>query len=115
MTIDKAADKMKCLKHKALQGAIIVHDTYSDDYELLNESALTALDMAIASLEAWEKVKAEIEELEKSYGFDKATKYGNKDEKQMDLSYSTMYMYEIAGTVDEIKEIIDKHLQEVTA
>lgn len=72
-----------------------------------------AFEIAIASLEAWEKVKAEIEELEKSYGFDKATKYGNKDEKQMDLSYSTMYMYEIAGMVDEIKEIIDKHLQEI--
>lgn len=75
---------------------------------------LQAFTKAIASLEAWGKVKAEIEELEKSYGFDKATKYGNKDEKQMDLSYSTMFMYEIAGTVDEIKEIIDKHLQEVT-
>ena len=59
MTIDKAADKMKCLKHKALQGAIIVHDTYSDDYELLNESALTALDMAIASLEALKEIRQE--------------------------------------------------------
>ena len=73
-----------------------------------------AIEMAIASLEAWEKVKQEIENLEKLYGFDKATKYGNRDEKQMDLSYSTMFMYEIAGTVDEIKEIINKHLQEVT-
>ena len=62
MTIDKAADKMKCLKYKALQGAIIVHDTYSDDYELFNESALTALDMAIASLEAWGKVRQEMED-----------------------------------------------------
>ena len=60
MTIDEAIDKMKYLKYKALQGAIIVHDTYSDDYELLDESALTALDMLIASLEAWEKVKADI-------------------------------------------------------
>lgn len=75
---------------------------------------IDALNMAIASLDAWQKVKQEIEDLEKSYGFDKATKYGNKDGKQMDLSYSTMFMYEIAGMVDEIKEIIDKHLQEVT-
>lgn len=80
---------------------------------LFSEKHFKAFEIAIASLEAWEKVKAEIEELEKSYGFDKATKYGNKDEKQMDLSYSTMYMYEIAGMVDEIKEIIDKHLQEI--
>ena len=48
---------MKHLKYKALQGAIIVHDTYSDDYELLDESALTALDVAIASLEAWGEIK----------------------------------------------------------
>ena len=72
-----------------------------------------SMEIAIASLEEWEKVRQEIEDLEKSYGFDKATKYGNKDGKQMDLSYSTMYMYEIAGLVDEIKEIIDKHIKEV--
>lgn len=72
-----------------------------------------ALDMAIRSLEAWEKVKAEIEEIEKNYGFDKATKYGNKNAEQQNLSYSTMMMYEIAYIIDDIKEIIDKHLQEV--
>ena len=80
---------------------------------ILDPRYIEAERMAIKSLEAWEKVRQEIEDLEKSYGFDKATKYGNKDEKQMDLSYSTMYMYEIAGLVDEIKEIINKHLQEI--
>lgn len=63
MTIEESVSKMKHLKYKALQEDIIVHDTYSDDYGLLDESALTALDMAIASLEAWDKIKQEINDL----------------------------------------------------
>lgn len=92
MTIDKAADKMKCLKYKALQGAIIVHDTYSDDYELFNESALTALDMAIASLEAWQKVRQDIQT--------------ETDDKSNNMYFNLGMLGALA--------IINKHLQEVT-
>ena len=56
-----------------------------------------------------DKIRAEIEEIEKNYGFDKATKYGNKNAEQQSLSYSTMMMYEIADIIDEIKEIINKY------
>ena len=72
----------------------------------------TALDMAIRSLEAWEKVNAEIEKIEKAYGLDKSTKYGNEDAEQQRLSYSTMHMYEVADIIDEIKEIINKYKTE---
>ena len=98
MTIDKAADKMKCLKYKVLQGAIIVHDTYSDDYELLNESALTALGMAIASLEAWGKIKKEIE---------------HKKFRTMEVQISDAHLG-FNGGLECALAIIDKHLQEVT-
>lgn len=59
-----------------------------------------------------DKIRTEIEEIEKNYGFDKATKYGNKNAEQQRLSYSTMMMYEIANIIDEIKEIIDKYKTE---
>lgn len=59
-----------------------------------------------------DRIRAEIEEIEKNYGFDKATKYGNKNAEQQSLSYSTMMMYEIANIIDEIKEIIDKYKAE---
>ena len=45
---------------------IPLHGTIDDvDRELPDGRLITALEMAIASLEAWGKVKAEIEELEK--------------------------------------------------
>lgn len=59
--------------------------------------------------ELLDKIRTEIEEIEKNYGFDKATKYGNKNAEQQSLSYSTMMMYEVAYIIDEIKEIIDKY------
>lgn len=55
-----------------------------------------ALEMAIASLEAWEKVKAEIE-----------------DEKiDFDINIGMEKYYNNA--IDDVLQIIDKHLQEVT-
>ena len=78
-----------------------------------------ALDMAIKALsqepktDVLDKIRAEIEEIEKNYGLDKATKYGNKNAEQQSLSYSTMMMYEIADIIDEIKEIIDKHIADM--
>ena len=37
----------------------------------------------------------------KQYGLDDATKYGNKNAKQQNFSYSTMMMYEIANMIDD--------------
>ena len=74
-----------------------------------------AFDMAIEALgqtDTLDKIKAEIEEIEKYYGLDKATKYGNENAEQQRLSYSTMMMYEVADFVDNIKEIIDKYRAE---
>lgn len=50
-----------------------------------------------------------VEELEERTDFLKdCTKYGNKNAKQQDKSYSTMMMYEVADLVDDLIEIV-KH------
>lgn len=36
------------------------------------------------------------------------TKYGNKDAKQQEKSYSTMYMYEIADMVEDLIDIVSE-------
>lgn len=36
------------------------------------------------------------------------TKYGNKDAKQQEKSYSTMYMYEIADMVDDLIDVVSE-------
>ena len=64
---------------------------------------------ALKQADALDKIRAEIEEIEKKYGFDKATKYGNKNAEQQNLSYNTMLFYEIAYIFDDIKDIIDKY------
>lgn len=43
----------------------------------------------------------------KQYGLGDATKYGNKNAKQQDFSYSTMMMYEIADMIDDAPTIIE--------
>ena len=43
--------------------------------------------------------------ISKQYGLDNATKYGNKNAKQQDFSYSTMMMYEIADMIDDAPTI----------
>ena len=48
-----------------------------------------------------------VEELEERADFLKdCTKYGNKNAKQQDKSYSTMMMYEVADLVDDLIEIV---------
>jgi len=47
------------------------------------------------------------DELSKQYGLDDATKYGNKNAKQQEHSYSTMMMYEIANMIDDAPTIIE--------
>lgn len=86
---------------------------YFDDKESEHEMD-EVFDLAKKALEErkddmLDKIKTEIEEIEKDYGFDKATKYGNKNAEQQNLSYSTMMMYEIAYIFDDIKDIIDKY------
>lgn len=48
-----------------------------------------------------------VEELKERTDFLKdCTKYGNKNAKQQTESYSTMMMYEVAGLVDDLIEIV---------
>ena len=56
--------------------------------------------------EVFEKI---IDRLEERASFlSDCTKYGNKDAKQQEKSYSTMFMYEVADLVDDLIEIV-KH------
>ena len=41
------------------------------------------------------------DELMKQYGIENATKYGNKNAKQQEHSYSTMMLYEIADMIED--------------
>lgn len=69
-----------------------------DDISVILEEVETAFDK--------EKV---IEELKGRTSFlQDCTKYGNKDEKQMAQSYSTMMLYEVAQLVDDLIEIVEK-------
>ena len=45
------------------------------------------------------------DELMKNYGFENATKYGNKNAKQQEHSYSTMMLYEIADVIEDAPTI----------
>jgi len=85
-------------------------DTMPEHMELEYKGAI--IDFHCKPLEqqpVLDKIRAEIEAIEVAYGFDKATKYGNKNAEQQSLSYSTMMMYEVASIIDDIKEIIDKY------
>lgn len=50
----------------------------------------------------------------KRYGLDKATKYGNKTEEELNFSYSQMLMYEIAGLFENAPTILDAEEGEET-
>lgn len=43
--------------------------------------------------------------LMENYNLKDATKYGNKNEKQQEHSYDTMYMYEIADMIEDAPTI----------
>ena len=45
--------------------------------------------------------------LKTAYGLERATKYGNESKEQLDNSYSTMMMYEIADMLDYAPTIIE--------
>lgn len=50
-----------------------------------------------------------VEQLEEKTDFLKdCTKYGNKDDKQQEKSYSTMMMYEVADLVEDLIDIVKK-------
>ena len=51
-----------------------------------------------------DKIVAELEE--RTYFLKDCTKYGNKNAKQQDKSYSTMMMYEVADLVDDLIQIV---------
>lgn len=55
-----------------------------------------------------------VEELEERTDFLKdCTKYGNKNEKQQDKSYSAMMMYEVADLVDDLIEIVKQGIEDI--
>ena len=59
---------------------------------------------------AFEKI---IEKLEERTSFlSDCTKYGNKDEKQQNKSYSTMMMYEVADLVDDLIDIVKQEAEQ---
>lgn len=96
MTLDEAINELQ----EDIELYIPLHGTIDDvDRELPDGRLITALEMAIKSLEAWEKVKAEIE-VERA------------DCQIYKLHYAFWdgedYAYK------ECLNIIDKHLQEVT-
>lgn len=85
MTIECAIKEIK----EDIDLYIPLHGTIDDvDRELPDGRLITALEMAIASLEAWEKVKAEI------------------DAYLVAEEFGTAYR-------QDIRAIIDKHLQEI--
>ena len=54
-----------------------------------------------------------IEKLEERTSFlSDCTKYGNKDAKQQNKSYSTMMMYEVADLVDDLIEIVKQEAEQ---
>ena len=54
-----------------------------------------------------------IEKLEERTSFlSDCTKYGNKDAKQQEKSYSTMMMYEVADLVDDLIEIVKQEAEQ---
>ena len=58
---------------------------------------------------AFEKI---LERLEERTSFlSDCTKYGNKDAKQQNKSYSTMMMYEVADLVDDLIEIVKQEAE----
>ena len=59
--------------------------------------------------EVFEKI---IEELEERTSFlSDCTKYGNKDAEQQNKSYSTMMMYEVSDSVDDLIEIVKQEAE----
>ena len=56
-----------------------------------------------------ELIEKIVERLEERTEFLKdCTKYGNKDAKQQEKSYSTMMLYEVADLVDDLIEIVNQ-------
>lgn len=70
-----------------------------------------ALNMAIKSLEIWDKI---IENINTKYGHIlKATKYGNEDAEQQSFSYKNVLMYEVSDILDDILYDIEECRKEV--
>ena len=49
----------------------------------------------------------DVDALKTSYGLECATKYGNESKEQLENSYSTMMLYEIADMLDYAPTIIE--------
>jgi hypothetical protein len=90
-------------KEEAIQ--MLVNATYSDEWQG-NEDLTTAHNMAIKSLEAWDKV---IEEIKEQFdGCDICEWFEDYDWDENNISE-----YRYIGSVDDILDIIRKHLGEL--
>ena len=99
------------ISRKALKQAID-HDFYEHYTKYHDTDQIALIDMVMDDIDempvAFDKEKV-IEELKGRTSFlQDCTKYGNKDEKQMAQSYSTMMLYEVAQLVDDLIEIVEK-------
>lgn len=86
-----------------------IYDTIQAD-EMISREQLAVLQMKILNGTPLPKGHGRLIDADliaKQYGLDDATKYGNKNAKQQDFSYSTMMMYEIADMIDDAQTIID--------
>lgn len=93
----EAIEELKCLREDYWEDDGYGHET--KEYE----DTISALDKAIASLEAWDKI---IENINTKYWHIlKATKYGNEDAEQQSFSYSNVLMYEVSDILNDIEEI----------
>lgn len=75
------------------------------------ERFMQSIDIAIKSLEMWDKI---VEQINTKYGHIlKATKYGNKGAEQQSFSYSNVLMYEVADILDDIEGYNEEYRKEI--
>ena len=76
---------------------------YHNKKVVLNDDLVKCIDDTETAYSV-EKVVAELEEM--TDFLKDCKKYGNKNAKQQDKSYSAMMMYEVADLVDDLIEIV---------
>ena len=92
---------------------ILGEDVNIDDFTMLVQDVIQVYKkMVIDTIKkqptAFDTEKV-VEQFEEKTDFLKdCTKYGNKDAEQQEKSYSTMMMYEIAGLVEDLIDIVKK-------
>ena len=90
----------------------IVIEMADDDYKKVQDgrAAVTVMRKAIRNGTPLPKGHGRLidaDALKTAYGIERATKYGNESKEQLENSYSTMMMYEIADMLDFAPAIIE--------